>query len=274
MRRARLQAVVASLLVAGGSGALSVALDEPAHGHTVSARGNFFWALGSREKGKDKVLDPINIQWIRGNRYTSASEANVKEAVERNWGASSPNGPPPNKHKMLFGSACLVQKDILRRFAGPLADSALQDAIFRGQGGLGNRRQETQYQGSTSSRCFTQYHMRFWTDHVHDENTPGHDNRDEWAISGVHHDISKCTIKVPPYPHPAQRQFGGCHAPTKNWVGNRNYAVRRAMRHLCGRSRWKQYPGGDKNWRGRRFDGYVARIELTYDGPDCDRGLK
>lgn len=238
-----------------------------AQAHTVSKRGNFFWALGSRTHNGSRILDPINIQWIHGSIYDDTEEGHVRDVVEQNWGARSPGGPPPDRQRMLFGSVCLGQSGIARRFS----ESGIQDVIFKGQGGRGNRRQDTQYQGSTSSHCFTQWHMRFWDDHVHDDISTDHGSIDQWAISGVHHDISKCSYRVPPVVGP---RFGGCHEISGRWNAYRDYAVRRAMKHLCGKSHWKQHPGSDRNFQGHRFDGYIARIELTYDGPGCDRGLR
>jgi hypothetical protein len=172
---------------------------------------------------------------------------------------------------MTFGQACLFQ------FGG---GRGRQIAFFRSEapGTQGGYAPDTQrrndYQGSTSSHCFSQYHMRFWSDSDISTNIPGYGRKDQMAISGVHHDTSTGTTCL------ADRcpsAFGRGHRISGLWNAYRNYAVHRGMRHLCGRSHWRRRPGADRNFQGHRFDGWIGLIKLTYDGPNdvnCANGLK
>lgn len=223
---------------------------------------DFYWYLGTR-KG-DKELDPINLLWNGGAITTDMTQDNVRDVVERNWAARTPGGPAPSRGKMTFGQLCLGQRM-------PAFDLGKQRARFRADGGRSAQDQQNKFQGSTSSRCFSQWHMRFWDDTTHRSITTGHLRDYIWNLSGVHYDVSTCARR---WPHPViSPRFGGCHKVAGRWAAYRGHAVNRGMRHLCGRQRWRRYPGGDRDFQGHRYDGYVGEIKFTYDGRSCPRGL-
>jgi hypothetical protein len=200
------------------------------------------------------------------------SQAGVRNVIEANWNAAQPGGPAPSRHKMTFEQACLGQSG---------GGRGRQIAFFRSEtpadSGVGyapDTQRLNDYQGSTSSHCFSQYHMRFWSDAAIAANIPGYGRTEQMAISGVHHDTSTgdtCLANHCAY------AFGTGHRVSGLWNAYRNYAVHRGMRFLCGRSHWKRRPGADHNFQGHRFDGWIGIIKFTYDGANdanCSNGLK
>jgi hypothetical protein len=261
VRIIRLAAALAAVTLAAGAATASAV-------KVSDDKGGWFWRAGT-SNDKYEELDPIDLVWDAGAITSTMSEDHVKNVIEANWNASSPGGPPPSKHKMTFGQLCM-------RFGR-------QIAFFRDERPVGDgvtdpradSEEKNQYAGSTSSRCFSQYHMRFWNDHTIARNVPDYGSQDQMAISGVHHDTSTgqaCTLF-----NGRRYCVGAGHKISAKWDAYRNYAVHRGMRFLCGRSHWRRRPGADHDWQGGRFDGWIAIIKYTYDGPsdnNCENGLK
>ena len=242
--------------------AFSTAVVPSAEAH-VSRGQSWYWYIGSRPMNSNRELDPLNVVWLRGAITDRMTDEAVKNVVKANWRGR------PSKGQMNSDQECLGQNRPFRNY-----EDGRQRAVFRGDGGGPNSFATNGYQMSTSNRCYSQYHMRFWNDLVHDGITAGHGAQYQWALSGVHRDVARCKRRFPPKVGPT---IGACHKVYGRWNTYRNYAVNRAMRALCGRSRWRLYPGADRQFqRGPKFDGYIALVKFTYDGNgsrDCPRGL-
>jgi hypothetical protein len=178
---------------------------------------------------------------------------------------------------MTFGQLCLGQA-LTETFGG---DFGRQWLSFRRENNPPQREAVlNDYQGSTSSGCLSQWHMRFWEDtHINDF-IPDYGDPYQYAISGVHYDISTGKVCILSTIYGCARFIGTGHRLAKDqniWNAYRNYAVHRAMRHLCARSHYKRRPGADRNFQGRRFDGWIGIVKYTYDGPNdenCPNGLR
>ena len=135
--------------------------------------------------------------------------------------------------------------------------------VFFSDNGSGDRTPTTTFQESTSNKCKTQYHMRFWTDVTHAQITQNHGSSGQWSLSGVHRDISTCTH--------VNGNYGGCHKISGHWAHYRNYAINRAMRSMCGRARWRMFPGADRKFQGHSHDGYIGIVKGQ--SSNCPNGL-
>lgn len=232
-------------------------LAPDAHAHVSKKRFGWYWHLGTKNpNGKGKELDPLNMLWLPGSSYSPASEARLEDMIEQEWRGR------PSKGQMNHGKTCQGQSDLTRVFG-----DGRQKATFRSDNGTGRRTVTNEFQESTSSRCFSQYHLRMWMDQAHDDATRSHGDRNQWGLSGIHRDIARCKKKY------LGREYGGCHRISGRWNGYRNYAVNHAMKSMCGRSRWRLYPGGDRRFQGHPFDGYIAVVKGTRGGSNCPRNL-
>ena len=179
---------------------------------------------------------------------------------------------------MTFGQLCLLQAP--SEATG--LDFGRQRVSFRNERDPPPKREAVlnDYQGSTSSHCFSQWHMRFWEDTHINRLIPGYGGPYQYAISGVHHDISTGSFCAMVVARRCVARFGKGHrlSTRRNvWSAYRAYAVHRGMRHLCGRSHYKRRPGMDRDFQGRRFDGWIGIVKYTHDGADernCPKGLR
>lgn len=236
-----------------------------AEAHVSEGRNYFYWESFTRKKTNDqelgKRLDPTAIVWTSGPEVPEARQDDVRDAVNEFWGNK------PSKGAMTFGQACLGQGGIVRA----LSDGGVQELRFREPEGAWLR-DANDYQGSTSTGCLSQWHMRFWDDEEHWSNYfAEHGDQWQWAVSGVHFDRSTGNICLPTVF--GCSRVGTGHEVVPRWNSFRNFAVNNAMRSLCGRSRWRHFPGQDREWRGDRMDGFIARIDFTRDTSGCPEGL-
>lgn len=240
--------------------ALLIAVPASADAHVSEGR-NWYWYLGTRSIDSGRVLDPLNVVLRDGRNPGRATPDEVRRVVRQFWRGRAARG------QMNSDQVCLGQGRVGRNFG-----DGRQRAVFKGDRPGGARLQDrpNDYQMSTSNRCFSQYHMRFWDDPTHDAITRSHGVAHQWNIAGVHRDVAACARRYPPRIGP---RFGGCHQISGRWVGYRNYALRGALRTLCTKSRWRQYPGGDMPFQGHPFDGYIGVVELTSDASGCPPGL-
>lgn len=250
-------ALMASLITSAVAMMQLTIAASPAEAHISKQRFGWYWHLGSKNpSGEGPDVDPLNVLWFPGSAYSPASEDGLQDMIETEWRGR------PSRGQMNHGQICHGQGDHTRVFG-----DGRQKATFRSDNGTGRRTVTNEFQESTSTRCFSQYHLRMWMDQAHDDATASHGDRDQWGLSGIHRDISRCKKKY------GIRTYGGCHKISGRWNGYRNYAVNRAMRSMCGRSRWRLYPGGDRKFQGHPFDGYIALVKGTRGGSNCPRSL-
>lgn len=251
--------------------AVSLGAPLSAAAHTREGKRPYWRMFTHKNQGGSpgKSLDPITIMWTRGPLAETTTQDHVKSVVSDYW----------THGNFTFGQACLLQSKLGRR----ITDSSTQIAIFPARPGNfdpGDAPDETDYQGSTSPTCLSQWHMRFWDDVEHWQLTGGsgtsHVAAYQWAVSGVHHDISTRSVSLCYGVGITQKcgAVGAGHRVAGYWNSYRNLAVGRYMKGLCGRSRYRQYLGGGRMWRNHRYDGYYARVELARDESGCPRGLR
>ncbi|MGH8512863.1 MAG: hypothetical protein ACREV8_02730, partial [Gammaproteobacteria bacterium] len=235
-----------------------------------------YYNLEYTQNTDGEQLDPLSLVWKGGAITTTMTETHVRNVIEDNWNAAQAGGPHPDRGRMTFGQVCLGQA-ASNTFG---VHRGRQLVSFRREiGSPAREARRNDYQGSTSSRCLNQWHMRFWEDTHINEFIPGYGSPYQYAISGVHYDISTGRICIVATTAGCARVVGTGHRLPREqtvWNAARNHAVHRGMRHLCGRSRYKRRPGADRNFQGRRFDGWIGIIKYTYDGPNdqnCPKGL-
>lgn len=244
----------------GGPGSLDPATAEA---HVSNGQSYWYWELFTRRTSSDQTpgrrTDPTAVVWTAGPQAPIMRQEAVQDAVNEFWGNR------PTRNQMTFDQLCLGQSRVVRA----LKESGTQELRFRIPGGW--VRDVNDYQGSTSRTCLTQWHMRFWDDQEHTEAYgTDHGSQGQWAVSGIHFDKSTGSVRVPRY---FGRRWGTGHYVEGQWNVYRNFGVNKAMRSLCGRSRWRQFPGADRAWRGSRMDGYIARIDFQRDADGCPPGL-
>lgn len=253
--------IMTLLLLTGGPGSLE---PSTAEAHVSNGQSYWYWELFTRRTSSDQTpgprTDPTAIVWTAGPQAPIASQDAVRDAVNEFWG----NRPASNQ--MTFDQLCLGQS----RVARALTDSGTQELRFRTPGGW--LRDVNDYQGSTSRTCLSQWHMRFWDDQEHTAAYPDHGSPGQWVVSGIHFDKSTGSVPLPDGPI-VGRRYGTGHSVSGRWNVYRNFGVNKALRSLCGRSRWRQFPGADREWRGSRMDGYIARIDFQRDDQGCPPGL-
>lgn len=244
---------------------LPVSLDPPtARAHVSNGQSHWYWELFTRRTSSTPTpgprTDPTAIVWTAGPQAPVTRQEAVVDAVNQFWGNR------PTRNQMTFDQLCLGQS----RVARALTDSGTQELRFRTPGGAWVR-DVNDYQGSTSRTCLSQWHMRFWDDQEHAEHYgANHGGQGQWVVSGIHFDRSTGSVRVPRY---FGRRYGTGHHVSGRWNVYRNFGVNKALRSLCGRSRWRHFPGADREWRGSRMDGYIARIDFQRDADGCPPGL-
>lgn len=257
MNRVRVVLLTAAL---GAVALLAALVPTAGEAHVSKGRSYWYWELMTKNQSY-KPTDPLTMLWTHGTLAPETTQDRVRDAVTEYWRTQP-------ARQLTFDQLCLGQSDAARK----ISDSGLQKATWLGDTANAARHDDdNDYGGSTSRRCLSQWHMRFWDDEEHVNYTTGHGDKNQWVLSGVHRDHSTGTAEIC-FPGTCQR-VGTGHKVRGRWSVYRNYAVNRALSDLCGRSQWRQFPGADRKIRGGRLDGYIARIDFQLDGGGCPNGL-
>lgn len=109
--------------------------------------------------------------------------------------------------------------------------------------------------GRSQGRCLNRYHIRFWGDAFHEQETGvTHTPRDAWTIGGAHYEESR----------PG-------HKPALDWDVVEHRVVR-IMRPHAYRLRWRCLPNSYGMYQGYRSDGRITRLSMRHGGGVIDYG--
>ncbi len=224
----------------------------PADAHfSVHRGGKLFYFDGHayNDQGTSKIGDPTDITFTQNRAATQkATLRNINGAFASHWTG-------PNK---MSSSSCTSFSD----------NEYIAWRAFRKYNGANAKRVTVQddniLNGSVASAtpCDDEYHIRFWTDHTHQQIARGsdpHGSLDQWLLGGVHHE---------------SRDFPfGSHYIDRPWDQVRDEVLRYMGTYYCHRRHFRYDPAsyGNSGTKDHSYfhDGWIGEISLQAVAQGC-----